>query len=104
MIQTPSTNKKHQQMNREVFIKVATLENAFEADILKDGCEKEHIPVIVRSFHDTAYNGIYILQKGWGVILVPEEYRERAKKIISLLRETFNKKSKSSISSECFPC
>jgi hypothetical protein len=85
---------------REVFIKVETIENQFEADVLKNVLEKEQIPVIVRSFHDTAYDGIYIPQKGWGIVLVPEVHKARAQEIISALKSSFKNDDDSSINSE----
>ncbi len=77
--------------DKEFFIKVSTLENRFEAELIRDALEKEQIPTMIRSFHDTAYNGIYILQKGWGNVLVPEEFREKAEKIINALKSSFEK-------------
>lgn len=76
---------------QEVFVKIATLENQFEADTFKDALEKEKIPVMIRTFHDTAYNGIYIPQKGWGIILVPQEYKAKAQSIILNLKNTLEK-------------
>ena len=68
--------------DQEVFVKVKTIENEFEADIIGDALKKEDIPVLVRNFHDTSFDGLFIPQKGWGIILVPEEYREKAKNVI----------------------
>jgi hypothetical protein len=85
---------------REVFVKVETIENQFEADVLKNALEKEQIPVMVRSFHDTAYDGIYIPQKGWGIVLVPEEHKARAQEIIAALKSSFNNDDDSTINSE----
>jgi hypothetical protein len=85
---------------QEVFVKVETVENQFEADLMKNALEKEHIPVIVRGFHDTAYDGIFIPQKGWGLVLVPEAHMEKAREIIDALKSDFKKDDDSSISSE----
>ena len=71
--------------DQEIFVKVKTVENEFEADIIRDALEKEDIPVLVRNFHDTSFNGLFIPQKGWGIILVPEEYREDAKNILEAI-------------------
>jgi hypothetical protein len=84
---------------QEVFVKVETIENQFEADVIKNALEKEHIPVMVRSFHDTAYDGIFIPQKGWGLVMVPEEHKARAREIITALKSSF-KNDDSSIDSE----
>jgi hypothetical protein len=79
---------EREQEAREVFVKVATVDNKFEADVLSNTLKKECIPVMVRSFHDTAYNGIYIPQKGWGVILVPAEDKDKAEEIITSVKST----------------
>jgi hypothetical protein len=71
---------------REVFVKVATVDNKFEADVLTNTLQKECIPVMIRSFHDTAYDGIYIPQKGWGIILVPAEDKDKAEEIIASVK------------------
>lgn len=85
---------------KEVFIKVETIENQFEADVIKNALENEQIPVMVRSFHDTAYDGIYIPQKGWGIVLVPEEQKEKAREIIAAIKSSFKNNDDSSRSSE----
>jgi len=70
-------------------VKVYTLKDRFEADLIKMELEKEGIPVLIRYFKDTAYDGIYIPQKGWGEVKVPEKEKERAQEIISALEEAF---------------
>jgi len=70
-------------------VKVFTLKNRFEADIIKGELEKERIPVLIRSFRDTAYDGIYIPQKGWGEIRVPEKDKKKATEIIDILEKYF---------------
>ncbi len=39
--------------DKQFFTKVATLENEFEADVIKDSIEKEQIPTMIRRFQDT---------------------------------------------------
>lgn len=68
--------------DREVFVKVKTVDDEFEADVVKDALEKEQIPCLLRNFRDTSFDGIFMPQKGWGVIMVPEEYKEKAVHII----------------------
>jgi len=70
--------------------RVTVLDNRFEADVFSDALSKEGIPHLVRSFEDTAYDGIYVSQKGWGEILVYEEHFERAKEIIEEARRGFD--------------
>ena len=54
-------------------------------DILR----KEGIPVLFHAHEETAYNGIFIPQKGWGAILVPEERVGQATDILSSLIKSF---------------
>ena len=53
-------------------VPVKVAENAFEADRIRAALEQEGFTVLVRTFEDTAYDGIYVAQKGWGYIEVPE--------------------------------
>ena len=69
----------------EVFVRAAIAGDRFEADVMKDALEKEGIPVLVRSFQDTSFDGIYVPQKGFAVIEVPEENRDDAIKVLGNL-------------------
>ena len=69
----------------KTMVKVFILQDRFEADLIKKELEREGIPVLIRSFRDTAYDGIYIPQKGWGEVRVPEKDRERAQELIDNL-------------------
>lgn len=74
------------------FTKVHTLTNQFEADVLSDALKQAEIPVIVRPFRETAYAEIFVTQKGWGWIMVPHEFEDRAKNIIQSALEDFEAK------------
>jgi len=78
-----SIRRAREQETAEEFLPVKTAEDQFAADVFKDALEKEGIPVIVRSFSETSFDGIFIPQKGWGLILVPKELCDRAQQIIS---------------------
>ena len=43
---------------------------------------EKNIPHRIRSFHDTAYDGLFQSQYGWGVIKVSESDLPEAKRII----------------------
>jgi hypothetical protein len=78
--------EKRARQDAETFVKIATVNDRFEADVLRDALEKEQIPVLIRSFQDTSFNGIFIPQKGWGVVEVPEEHSAQARELIEALR------------------
>jgi hypothetical protein len=69
------------------FASIHTLANRFEADVLLDALTKEGISAFVRSFEETAYDGLFVCQRGWGWIMVPEELSSRAIEIIKPLIE-----------------
>jgi len=46
---------------------------------------------LMKSFLDTAYDGLFIPQKGWGVVMVPEEFLEEAKRLTGDVKRTFEK-------------
>jgi hypothetical protein len=58
------------------FEKIVELQNDAEARLLHAHLEERGIPHVVRSYHDTAYDGIFQVQFGWGHIEAPVEYRE----------------------------
>lgn len=62
--------------------KLATLDNQFQADLLTDALRKEVIPFLLREYKDSAYDGLYVTQKGWGTVLVVESRLEEAKGIL----------------------
>jgi hypothetical protein len=70
------------QRDTKTLVKIFTLNNKFEADLITRELEKAGITVMIRNFRDTAYNGIYIPQKGWGEVRVPEKDQQRAMELI----------------------
>ncbi|MEW6444174.1 MAG: hypothetical protein AB1640_24790 [bacterium] len=64
------------------FVSVKIADNAFEADRIRGVLEEAGIPVLVRTFHDTAYDGLYVAQKGWAYLEVPRKEKERAQGIV----------------------
>jgi hypothetical protein len=69
------------------YVKVHTLSNRFEADVITEALEQEGIPVLLRSFMETPYSGLFVPQKGWGRIMVPKQMADRARALISDLAE-----------------
>lgn len=56
--------------------KILILENEMEAQRLSSILEEESIPHVVRSYHDSVYDGIFQSQRGWGHLEAPEEYED----------------------------
>lgn len=72
----------------EKIIKIMDIKNEVEARAIEQLLKDNNIPFHLRSLSDTAYNGIYQLQKGWGYIEAPEDYKNE----IIEIYENFKKK------------
>ena len=74
------------------FVKIFVVENKFEADLVSQALRAEEIPVMVRKFSDTAYDGLYIPQKGWAAIMVPEEFKDLGEKMVNEFKKAFSRR------------
>jgi len=68
--------------------KIVTLQNEIQANALEAELKVRKIPHLLRSFHDSAYNGIYQQQKGWGIIEAPKQYEAEILEILRDLDQT----------------
>jgi uncharacterized protein (UPF0147 family) len=50
--------------------------NEIEAMLLDEILTDKQIPHLIRSYHDSAYDGLWQTQSGWGHIEAPEEFAE----------------------------
>ncbi|MFW5635518.1 MAG: hypothetical protein ACOC3A_02575 [Thermodesulfobacteriota bacterium] len=85
MSETPE-NQTNQDHEPTELVKIAVLEDPFEAQLVGPALEEESIPHLIRSYHDTAYDGLFQSQKGWGEIRAPENFRARIIDILTDLR------------------
>jgi len=69
-------------MDPNRWVKIHTIESIFEMDMLKDALEKESIDYSVKEYKDTAYDGLFILQKGYAALFVKEKDKETALTIV----------------------
>jgi hypothetical protein len=60
---------------------IVELENEVEAGLIKAVLEERDIPFRIRSYHDTAYDGIFQAQLGWGHIEAPAEFADEIRRI-----------------------
>ena len=82
------------------FAKIAVLENAIEAQLLSSVLTEYEIPHRLRSYHDTAYDGLFQLQKGWGVIFGPSDVRQQILDALAELRSQAARSNHSSLQDE----
>ncbi len=50
--------------NEQEYVKISILESIVESQIVTSILEEEGIPYRIRSYHDTAYDGLFQFQKG----------------------------------------
>jgi hypothetical protein len=69
----------------ENFKKIAVLENEIQAQLLDDVLKQQNIPHMMRSYHDSAYNGLFQHSKGWGHVEAPDKHEDEILEIIDNL-------------------
>jgi hypothetical protein len=57
-------------------VKILVFKNEIEAILLGEILAEKQIPHIIRTYHDSAYDGLWQTQSAWGHIEAPEEYRK----------------------------
>ncbi len=57
--------------------RILSIDNEIEANLLSSILDQENIPYLLRSYHDSAYDGLWQSQKGWGHLEAPIEYEEK---------------------------
>ena len=62
-------------------VRILVFNNEIEAKLLSEILTDKKIPHIVRSFHDSALDGLFQVNAGWGILEGPEEFREDILKI-----------------------
>jgi hypothetical protein len=75
----------------EEYTRVSTLENDIEAQLIDSILTERSIPHRMRSYHDTAYDGLYQSQKGWGYVSAPNVFHKEILDIISDVRRDANR-------------
>ena len=65
--------------------KILNISSQIEAMRIREILDSNQIPHLIRSFHDSAYDGLFQHQYGWGVLEADESHEE---KILELLKES----------------
>ena len=69
--------------------KLRTVQNRFEAELLSAALERSGVDFFLRTFEDTAYDGLFVAQEGWGVLWVSLEDRRVAEDILQKFDEAY---------------
>ncbi len=62
-------------------VRILILDNEIEAKLLSEILTEKSIPHLIRSYHDSVYDGLWQIQSGWGHIEAPREFKEEILKI-----------------------
>jgi hypothetical protein len=65
----------------EELSKVLVLDNEAEARLLDAVLSDQGIPHLMRSYHDSAYDGLWQVQHGWGHVEAPLSRHEEIRRI-----------------------
>ena len=70
------------EVHEEKFVRLRVVQSLFEGQRMQALLQAASIPTMLNSYGDTALDGLYQAQKGWGEIRVPESRKAEADKII----------------------
>jgi len=79
------------------WVKAGIVDTRFEGDRVVQALKEAEIPFLIKSFQDTAYDGLYVFQKGWGAVLVPQQFREQTEAVIIDIKKTFEEEGRDEI-------
>ena len=65
-------------------VKILLIKNEIESMLLDEILTEKNIPHLIRSYHDSAYDGLWQSQSGWGHLEAQEEYSEE---ILNIYKE-----------------
>jgi hypothetical protein len=74
------------ERNDQDFVNIAILDNIIEAQLIDSVLNEYDIPHRIRSFHDTAYDGLFQFQIGWGALWAPVSSRAEILEILNDIR------------------
>ena len=62
-------------------VKILSISNQFEAMLLDEILNEKEIPHIIKSYCDSAYNGLWQTQSIWGHLEASEEFKDEIMEI-----------------------
>ncbi len=73
--------------------KLRILQDRFEADLVTAALTAAGVDFFVRTFEDTAYDGLFVSQEGWGVVWVASEDLAVARDILEHFDALYNQET-----------
>ncbi len=71
-------------------VKILSFESEIEARIMDEILTEKNIPHILRSYHDSAYDGLWQTKSVWGHLEAAEENRDEILKIYDEIKSQDN--------------
>lgn len=62
--------------------KIAVVDNEVQAELVDSVLSERGIPHLMRSYHDSAYDGIFQTHGGWGHIEAPQSFKDEILAVI----------------------
>jgi len=81
--------KEQQELDQSELVELQVANTKVEAFAIRDALSDQDIPVMVRSFEDSAYDGVFVAQQGWGVIEVLPRDKDKAEAIVEDLETAY---------------
>ena len=66
--------------------KIAVLDNEVQSELVDSVLTERGIPHLMRSYHDSAYDGLFQGQGGWGHVEAPASFRKDILAVIADIR------------------
>jgi len=86
--------KEQEELDRSELVELQVAATKVEAFAIRDALSDQGIPVMVRSFEDSAYDGVFVAQQGWGVIEVLPRDKDKAEAIVNDLETAYEEVEK----------
>ncbi len=67
--------------------RACVLDNEAQAGLMDAILAERAIPHVMQTYHDSAYDGLFQVQQGWGVVLAPPAFRNEVRAILAELRQ-----------------
>jgi len=74
--------------------RIMALDNEVQAQVLEAALNERGIPHIIRSYYDSAYDGLFQAVEGWGHIEAPKECADEIRRIAARVTRAADKASR----------
>jgi len=70
--------------------KLTRVQNRFEADLMMEALARHGVDCYLKTFEDTAYDGLFVAQEGWGNIWVADHDLPLARDILQSFHQAYD--------------